>query len=432
MKRTSRVSRIIPYTGCRSQVLNSSPLKEGPVSERIVAIDVVRGFTILGILLANMLTFAGPYHQYVNANYWSGADYWTLQGIRLLVEGRFLPILSFLFGLGLVMQYNRRESGPYKAFLSRRMLVLLLIGWAHYLFLWQADILTSYALLGLLAVLLVKRSVRFHLITTGVTILFWLSLYVTAWVLAGDQAPVRDAAEAAEKFATFSAERIQEHSGSWFQSFMGRAEDFGGYIFSSLFSSLIVLPALFLGMAAGRARLHQSFMERTPQLKRLALGLSVIAVPCVILDMLLRSVSQTEPFSSGTFAWMVCFVFGSLTMALVYIIGVLQLAHFKMMKPLVAVGRLSLSCYLMQSLICTFIFDGYGLGLYTRIGPFYGFLMSLAVFALNIGFALLWTRRFPASKSINSADVSKRIGFAVPGINSSPSSRRTLPCSSFS
>ncbi|MEV5764776.1 DUF418 domain-containing protein [Micromonospora sp. NPDC052213] len=121
--------------------------------QRIAALDVIRGFALCGILLANVQPIANVGRVVVESRPPAGLDdghAW----LGLLVEQRFFPIFAFLFGIGfslLLASAEGRAARP-RLLLLRRLLLLLAIGVAH-LLLWQGDILHAYAIVGLLILL---------------------------------------------------------------------------------------------------------------------------------------------------------------------------------------------------------------------------------------------------------------------------------------
>lgn len=113
---------------------------------RIVALDVIRGFALCGVLLANAAPIAGSLGVAVAGASDAGAGY-----AELFVRRRFFPIFSVLFGIGFALLLESAEGRvdrPSRPML-RRLLVLFGFGGAH-LLVWSGDVLAMYALLGLL------------------------------------------------------------------------------------------------------------------------------------------------------------------------------------------------------------------------------------------------------------------------------------------
>ena len=145
------------------QTENTTSARVGPVArtERIQVIDILRGFALFGILLVNMELFSHPVQQAIfGLKEWTTlADRLAVWGIRFLAEGKFYSLFSFLFGLGFALQILRAEERGtrFVPFYLRRLLILLLIGLAHGIFLWTGDILVLYAILGALLLLFFRR-----------------------------------------------------------------------------------------------------------------------------------------------------------------------------------------------------------------------------------------------------------------------------------
>src|SRR4051812_16482809 len=145
---------------------STDPLAAGPgpqpapVAERIVAIDVVRGVALAGVLLANlMFAFRVPVSRgYLPADEHLGTmDRWAEGLVQFAIQGKAITLFSILFGVGLAIQLERfSRLGRSRYWLGRRLLVLLVFGLAHLLLVWNGDILTEYALAGLLVLPLLR------------------------------------------------------------------------------------------------------------------------------------------------------------------------------------------------------------------------------------------------------------------------------------
>jgi uncharacterized protein len=93
-----------------------------------------------------------------------------------------------------------------------------------------------------------------------------------------------------------------------------------------------------------------------------------------------------------------CLVVAAPALALFYASTILLLtqreAWRRRLAPLAAVGRMALSNYLLQSLVCTTIFYSYGLALFDKVGPALGLLLTVAIFLVQVPLSVWWLRRF--------------------------------------
>ena len=142
-----------------SNTLAGAPALSSPIasSERIQALDVVRGFALIGIFLMNIEWFNRPIAELgglpTNAH---GADFWAGYLIFILVQGKFWTMFSLLFGMGFAVMLTRAERAG-RSFLVpyiRRIAALAVFGAMHHIFLWAGDILFSYAVAALCLLLL--------------------------------------------------------------------------------------------------------------------------------------------------------------------------------------------------------------------------------------------------------------------------------------
>src|SRR5688572_12803275 len=183
---------------CRSE-----PVRPVGANERIEILDILRGFALLGILTVNMTAFSWPYeYMHWQREYWdSRADAVADWLIRFLAEGKFYPLFSFLFGLGAAIQMERADcrGAPFAARYCRRLFVLLAIGIAHALFIWDGDILVSYALCGLLLLPFRKRHPRTILIWAFACLFIPALLILLSWALLAGLSFVPEMAAAIQK-----------------------------------------------------------------------------------------------------------------------------------------------------------------------------------------------------------------------------------------
>jgi len=136
--------------------MKASPIQE---KDRIIALDIIRGLAILGIFLVNMPSFFSPMLYVDQRTYWSDRlDIWTVNFVDIVAQASFYTLFSFLFGYGFIIFMDRLKQKDLSVpkYFSRRLLVLLVIGCIHAFLIWHGDILITYAITGLL--LLVMRN----------------------------------------------------------------------------------------------------------------------------------------------------------------------------------------------------------------------------------------------------------------------------------
>ena len=128
---------------------------------RIVSLDMMRGFAILGIFLVNMLSFHSPFLYIEPLEWWEDPlDQGIYMFIDIFIQASFYPLFSMLFGYGLVMlsEKTQQKGLSFYPIALRRLFFLLIVGLSHAIFVWHGDILFNYALLGFVFLLFIKVS----------------------------------------------------------------------------------------------------------------------------------------------------------------------------------------------------------------------------------------------------------------------------------
>src|SRR5579871_3362747 len=163
--------------------MSPSESKAGPItaSERILYIDILRGMALFGILAANMRGFNAPESVYGNIKvlFHGRADTIAQAFIDIFIQGKFVTLFSFLFGLGFAVQMSRAEArgAKFMSFYPRRLATLALFGLIHGIVIWWGDILLNYALAGALLLLFRNREQK--------TLLWWAGGIFSAPILVG-------------------------------------------------------------------------------------------------------------------------------------------------------------------------------------------------------------------------------------------------------
>ena len=386
---------------------------------RINSLDLIRGAAILGILPVNMTFFSGPaLEPGPMADTWQAR--WVDSLVLLLFQGKMVTLLAVLFGAGLALQANRAQAAGqrFAPYGRRRMLALFFIGLAHALLLSHLDILTSYAVAGFIALALVRVSDRFlRRVTIGLLIWCYGTLLVVALFLplststnTQDLSPQPAEEAVAEQTEELSPDeqrvvsaienlftreneiRVFRH-GNFAQLIWHRAVYLGAAaIVFILVSGWYVVMCILLGVWLIRGRVFQQ-----PELHRSDLRKWIRFGLCWGLLFHAAAIPAYHSNRDGLL-YMCLLGFGALPLAVAYL-GILALWAERQRLPrlqdcLRAVGRLALSNYLLQSIICGFIFCGYGLGLYGRLDPLMTLGIVIALWALQLFLSPLWLNHF--------------------------------------
>ncbi|MCH8948556.1 MAG: DUF418 domain-containing protein [Acidobacteria bacterium] len=385
----------------------------GPVrpKERIEILDILRGFALFGVLLANM-SDALPW-SFLFAELWRGtADQVALRLIEFFVTGKFLRLFSFLFGLGFALQLGRAESlgARFVPLYVRRLAVLLLIGLAHFLVGWT-DILHAYAVLAVLLLLLRTCRPRTLLIVAFACLLIGPAYDA---VVTGvhelrradpqtAQQVIREDAQRAAEMKAWNEQALRVHSrGSFREITAHNARDLARYLSSHYPLTWWlggIFPVFLLGLYAGRRRILENIPEHLPFIRNvlwwgLGLGLLGMSANLVVTHLL---ANPAWPFLTHQLAGLLWTV-GAPALCLSYAAAITLLVQRegwkKRLAPLAAVGRLALSNYLFQTLMAVLIFYSYGFGLWGKVGPLGGAVMALLIFPFQILLSLWWLRHF--------------------------------------
>jgi uncharacterized protein len=369
-------------------------------SNRIEVIDVLRGFTLLGIILVHFTEqyYAGqPPKVHENYGAHNLADMIILGFIGIFISGKFFMIFSFLFGMSFFIQLDKSDGSP--AFLFRfawRLIVLFIIGLVHHLH-YRGDILTIYAVLGFGLLLCHKLPDKFLLVLALLLVVDTPAILQRTFdILLSNSAspfPIGDEKELEIYYSILK-------SGSYLDMLRANFYEFKSkFDFQILSGRLYITMGLFLlGLYAGRKKVF----ENIPFFKKLIrLGLWML-LGCVVFAGLLALIifvakvemSQAVQFLLGGTVYDVF----NIALAAIYV-GLIVTAfqrekwHRRLMN-FYEVGRMGLTSYLMQALIGTWLLFSYGLALLGNFGASVWAAISLIVFALQIVFSKWWLGRF--------------------------------------
>src|SRR5436309_8229862 len=347
--------------------MSQSQISPISLQERIEVLDVLRGLAVCGILIGNMQWFSGYGMMPASLARQSPlADQITHFLVWFFVEGKFYSIFSFLFGFGFALQIERAEErGDLKASLfKRRLFWLLVIGLVHAYLLWAGDILSIYAVMGFLLILFRKKTdgalLKWVLILLVIPILTYILLYILFVAFVSPAAVAKlDAAQI--DFWSASVRKVQQ--GSYLQIIT----DFNLTYVAGRYAGLIlemrlpkILAMFLLGFYAYRRGFFQNLSRHQQFIRRvLVYGLILGLVGNVAFAVLAGAEAVLPPSPAGI-AGVISYAFGVPALALFFIALVATLwqkaAWRRVLSFLAPVGRMALTNYLLQTVICVIIF----------------------------------------------------------------------------
>jgi uncharacterized protein len=287
------------------------------------------------------------------------------------------------------------------------MLWLLVIGACHAFLIWFGDILATYALIGFWLILFARRKSTTLLVWTIVMLLLPLALLTgIVGILELAKLSPEATAEVEQGFAEnreqaqerLEAARVGYAAGGYREILPLRARQVATSYSYFFFGAPGILAMFLLGLNLGRRRFFHDPAPHLPIIRRWIGWLFVVGLAAnALMVVLVRSVDQIVP-SPAMLLQQVTFLVGGPALCFAYVGGIVLLAQReswrRLLMPLAAVGRMALTNYLMHSLVFTTLANGYGGGLYGKVSPSVGLLLTLAMFAIQIPLSNAWLRRF--------------------------------------
>ncbi len=378
---------------------------------RIVAIDLLRGFALLGILSMNIMSFSMPDAAYNNPTLYGGEgiNRFVYGFVHIMADQKFMALFSMLFGASVMLLFSKSAQQGKKA--TRVHYVrngwLLLFGLLHGIFVWQGDVLLVYALCSFFLFFFkdLKPSLQ---ISIGLLVFFLPSLFsvfisrqLSSLDLEGQQVLIQNFAPSAQALA----EDIAVHRAAYSKQLSYRfdSEDQASSTAQDLLDVSFLLEAfarafgmMLLGMAfytlgiltAQRSNLFY---------KRMLLFGFLIGIPLASIGLYLYYANNWDA-AYALFLGRIPNHLATPFIACAYLALVMlwsQTSIFKTLQNrLTAVGRMALSNYISQSLLATFIFYGFGLGLYGNLNRLSQGAIVLLIWAIQLVLSAWWLKHF--------------------------------------
>jgi uncharacterized protein len=386
----------------------AAPVRAG---DRIVALDVLRGVALLGIFIMNMPGFS---HSLFTP---PAADLDPLdsvvRGLRdALFAGKFNLLFGMLFGIGFTLQLrrlgaptaasasgevSRTASAPNRAtrLYARRLAALLGIGLVHAVLLWPGDVLVVYAVLGfgLLAVrhlpdraVLVLLALCLLYPATAEVLRALLFSFETETIAAFQYQDLELTNDIAFGHGSF-LDAVRETARVFFWSY---STPLGLYSYAAFYVQMAtgILAGFLIGRRGWIAQLAAPGADLRPW-PRTLLGVVIVAA---VLELVAAAIG-------AAFVSTLARTIGRAALAALYAVVVLRLVGTpdggRWLAPFARAGRMPLTNYLLQTLLASAVFYGWGLGLWGRAGPTFETLLAvLLFFFVQIPLSSAWLARF--------------------------------------
>ncbi len=368
-------------------------------SERISQIDILRGFALFGILLVNVFGYNSSFFDF-SGFYKTFEDPLNSKVFNLIIgfgADKFIFIFSFLFGVGFSLMYLKYKTDEKRffRFYLRRMLVLLIFGIIHILFFWAGDILVSYSLMGVILLLFRKLSSRLILFLS-IFLYFFPIIYI--------------AFESVFPFLPSSMSSVTNlklpevidiySTGSYCEIFKLRLHEYFAFRNINLIYYAPKILSLFL---FGFLFYKHNFLRKINSSK---IKYFIILIFLLIIGVLLNIFTEdiVDVFANAetnqfyTAIYMGIYEVTNIFLGFSYILLILLFSQIiivkKILNPLKYVGRMTLTNYLMQSVIFTTIMYSYGFGFFGKFEPWQLIIFAGIVYLIQLFFSRLWLKRY--------------------------------------
>lgn len=376
--------------------------------------DFIRGIAVLGILAANIHAFGQPMIAY----FWpegalvepSEETPWMWLAQFVLIDGKMRGMFSILFGAGMMLFMERAwAAGHSRGLQMRRLVWLLVFGLIHYFFLWRGDILTLYAMCGMIGLLALRWQARTQMIT-GMALYLLGAAYNTAlfgFLYLVTETPLglrEDMSGAREEVIAWSDKEMRDGQN---EAILISQGDYGGWVAHNFSahgwdwlgaitqSGLETIPLMLIGMALYRFGLFSGQMDHARQ--ALWGWVALLCGACATLLIGLWSLQQGLTFPVAMFAFLGPSTFTRLPM----IMGLMALLALYAPRAtgwlgirLRAAGQVAFTNYIGTSALMLLVFHGWALGQYGEFGRAQLYLVVMAGWIIMLAWPKPWLKHF--------------------------------------
>lgn len=317
-------------------------------TDRVLSIDIIRGFALLGIFLVNVpvmpdaMTVDSLNNSYIKLFY------------DIFIQTKFYVIFSFLFGVSAYyfLRAQERKGLAYKKLFWKRAGWLFVFGALHYIFIWNGDILHNYALVGFALPLVYKMSPRKIMVVAGIVYIFAFGMVQLPMI----QVSFNNYALEGKTIEWGIPEESADEG--YLSEVKSRAEMFFGlpfpltvYLTKIISSSEFLALALF-GFALAKMKFFEEFSRYKKNIKRIAIAAFILALPISIF--IVKDFINEMAWSNYFYVWL-SGQFLSIVYVTVFLCACEREQVRKKLAPLASYGKMAFTNYLMQSIVTVFI-----------------------------------------------------------------------------
>jgi uncharacterized protein len=361
----------------------------GPIvpADRIAAIDIVRGIALFGVMAINVVTIfrVSIFERFLPTpmdGSWLDRALYSI--LMVGIDLKAFALFSLLFGVGLAIQYDHLSASDRRTvLLVRRLAFLLLIGAAHLVLIWNGDILFEYAIAAFVVLPFLFGPSRLPAIAgAALLVLFVISSFLPQIAsMPGRSWMKQDLADAVRIYG----------SGGFAEVLAFRVRELPGFLPLHVFMFPRTVALMLIGAAAWRAGLFRAG-------SRASRWLPLLAAIGIIVGGALAVTSWNEWLGSGWRTELVVERSGTVLLACGYGAAIMVATQKAIGRKLLAwaapMGRMAFTNYLMQSVIFGWLFYGYGLGLFGKLGVTAALAIGIGVYVLQIAFSAVWLRHY--------------------------------------
>ncbi|MDW7662214.1 MAG: DUF418 domain-containing protein [Bacillota bacterium] len=363
------------------------------IKKRVDEIDIIRGFALFGVLLVNLTMIDATLYTMENIPFsnLSGMDYISAWAIRLLAQGKFYTMFSFLFGLGFYYFLRKESTDVVLKRFEKRLYALLVIGIIHTIFIWHGDILHVYALAGFFLIKNKNKSDSELLRNMIVLFVFSTTIMVLGSQTGGSEMTV---------VASDALTAYQQNS--YLELLKYRVQN---EVPIGLFNLIVVIPKILVLFYAGYYVGRKGWFDQLGEQRKRIINYCVISSSLFVVSLIMM-VALSRLDHSIAFKGLIIFEeLSTLGGSVFYMTVILLMAQKtklrKMLMPLKNLGKMALTNYLMQTIFWTSVVNGYGLGYFGKI-PYYAYFpLAFSFIMMQILLSNLWLSKFnqgPAEK----------------------------------